>query len=237
MRTVAASIAVALLTSGCLLATEMDVNVARDGSGSAEFVLQYDDDMAQLIGPAAQFEREVLDAQAEGADVSIIPASDLEAPYTHGLRYEASFDDAAGLRDVLVDGPFDTADVRLDEGRLDIDARFDGTGDVDDDLLGLGAMPGLTARVTIVVDGDVVSSNATSSSGSTHTWRFDLAEDGRLEMTAQLASGPSTTLIVGLVVVLAAAAAGLLALRRRDTGAGDTGAGDAGTDAGGPQPS
>ena len=218
-RSAATLAAVALLSSGCLFATEMDVSVSRDGSGSAVIVLQYDDDIARIIGPAAQFEREVLDAQAEGADVSIIPASDLEAPFAHGLRYEASFEDADGLRDVLVDGPFDTANVRLDEGVLDIDARFDGTGGDDDDLFGIDALPGITARVTIEVDGDVTSSNATSSSSSTHTWRFDLAEDGRLQMTAELASGPSATFIIGILVALLAAVGAVgavLAFRRRE---------------------
>jgi hypothetical protein len=227
-RTAAALSAIALLTSGCLFATDMDVTISRDGSGSAVLVLQYDDDIARLIGPAAQFEREVLDAQAEGANVEIIPTSELEPPYTQGLRYSADFADVAGLRAVLLDGPFDTATVRLDGRTLTIDAAFEGDGDsADSGGFGADLLPTATARVTLEIDGTVISSDATSSSGSTHTWRYNLTESGQLQLTAELASGPSTVtlVLIGLaaLVVVGAGAGAVKARSRRSRSAAATG--------------
>ena len=197
-----------------MLATDVDITIAADGSGASESLIQYDDDMARLLGPAAQFREEVLDAQAEGADVSIVPASQLEAPYTQGLRYRATFDDADGLRDVLIDGPFDRATVRLVDGTLTIDASYDGTDAGDDELFG-GMVPNATARVTIELQGEVTSSNADRVDGSTLVWEYDITRDGRLTLTAELGGGFPTGLLIGALALLAAAGIGVAVARGR----------------------
>ena len=218
-RTVAVA-GVALLTSGCILATEVDITIAGDGSGTSQSLIQYDDDMARLLGPASQFRDEVLDARADGADVSIVPAAQLDDPFTQGLRYRASFDDADGLRDVLLDGPFDRATVRLVDGTLTIDASFDGT-DLDGDDMFAGMAPTATARVTIDLQGDVVASNADRVSGSTLVWEFDISRDGRLTLTAELGGGGLPVgLIVGVLAVLAVAGGGFVVARGRGKGPG-----------------
>ena len=205
---------VAVLSSGCILATDVDITVAADGSGTAESIIQYDDDMARLLGPASQFRDDVLDAQAEGADVSIVPASQLEAPFTQGLRYRATFDDVDGLRDVLLDGPFDRATVRLVDGTLTIDASFDGT-DAGDDEMFAGMGPSATARVTIDLEGEVTTSNADRVDGSTLVWEYDVTRDGRLTLTAELGGGFPTGLLVGVVALVAIVGIGIGVTRSR----------------------
>lgn len=209
------TVALAVVLSGCILTTESDISIAADGSGSATQTFLYDDDVARLVGPASQFERDVLDAQAAGADVEILDPEDLDAPYTNGLRYVADFDGIDGLEDVLTDGVFDTAEVTLIDGLLTIEAVLEGDEDLGADGFDLTGVA--TARVTIEVEGDVVEANSDSSSGSTHTWRFDASEGGRLRMVAQLESG-------GVPVALAAGGGavliGLLLLFRRRRAAG-----------------
>lgn len=206
---------VGLLASGCMLSTEMDITIAADGSGSSASLIQYDSDMARLLGPASQFRDEVLDAQAEGADVRIVPASELTTPYTEGLSYRAEFADADGLRDVLLDGMFETAVVRIEDDVLTIDARFDGTDAGDDEMFD-GMMPRATATITIDVQGDITSSNADTVSGSTGVWEFDMTRDGRLQLTAELGGGLPTVLIAGgAAVLLLLAGVGLRAARGR----------------------
>jgi hypothetical protein len=216
-RTILPMAAIALVASGCMFATELDISIAADGSGSAQSLIQYDSDMARLLGPASQFRDEVLDAQAEGADVTIVPASQLRDPYTEGLRYRAAFEDAAALRQVLLDGPFDSATVRLEDGVLTIDARFDAT-DTGDDALPGGLMPRATARVAIDVQGRITSSNADTVTGTTHIWDFDITRDGRLQMTAELGRRLPLGLLTVLAIAIAAGGIGFVAIRRRNSG-------------------
>lgn len=211
--------AIALIAAGCRFATEVDITIAADGSGTATSLIQYDSDMAELLGPASQFRDDILDAQAEGADVSIVPASQLSDPYTEGLRYRATFRDADGLRGVLLDGPFDRASVRLDDSTLTIEASFDGT-DAGADAMFPGLTPRVTAVVTIDVEGDVTSSDAQRTEGSTHVWEFDLTRDGQLTLTAELGGGTSATLIVLALALLAAGGIGFVMVRSRSGRAG-----------------
>ena len=218
-RRVPVLLGLALLTQACMMSTQMDIDIRRDGSGSADLLLQYDENIARLVGPAAQFERDVLEAQADGADVEVIPSEELDSPYAHGLRYQASFDDPDGLRDVLLDGPFDTATVRLEDGVLDIDAVID-TDDIGEpDEFGFDGMVSVDAVVTMDVDGTVTSSNAMSSSGSVHTWQFNLAQDGgRLQLTAEMAGGPPLAAIASAVVLLVLVGLAILFVRGRSSG-------------------
>ncbi len=214
-RTALVAATLGLLASGCMLSTEINITIAANGSGSSVSLIQYDSDMARLLGPASQFRDELLDAQADGADVRIVPASDLTAPYTEGLSYRAEFADADGLRDVLLDGTFDTAVVRIEDGVLTIDARFDGN-DAGDDELFEDMMPRATAIITIDVQGDITSSNADTVSGSTAVWEFDITRDGRLQLTAELGGGFPTLLVAGgAVLLLILAGVGFRATRGR----------------------
>lgn len=208
LRALAAAVTVALVLSGCELRTEINVDVAEDGSGTVEIGAGVDDEALDRR-PDLLDDLALDDLLATGWTATA-PTKEADGLTWVRLRHDfARPEDVGPLVEEIAgeSGPFQDFELARDDGFADTTYRFSGTVDFTDGVSGLTDDPQvedaleadpaaliedeigqaldevLRVQVGVRMPGDV-SSNAPTQASNGALWRPSVLEREAVELSA-----------------------------------------------------
>ncbi len=232
-------LALVLALTACKVRLDVALVINADETGTIEFAVSMDQEIRDLLSQSGNDQVPIADSLPEGWVSEEFVDGDFK-----GARATAAFsslDDLGSLlNDVVEEGLGDdsaTATDFLSQVQLTRDGdSYSFSADLTGLEAGLGAALGgaggdtggldpsaflseiIDMRVVLTMPGEIVSSNADATAGSTLTWNLSVLDDGKTltaQSTVATPIGPNVVVPVAAVVLLVAAI--LIIIRRRST--------------------